>query len=152
MRISKNLLLLVLLTLFAVGCSMGQTPATVSPPPTNTPIHYLEGVHIPNLKQGEQAWAEQQCDSCHGPIGLGGIGPALADTPLEFEEFLHIVRTAILPKPSALPSPPNRPITRTCCPKMRLTIFTPGCARSDKLSHRPWPPISPPWKHHRRKI
>ena len=100
MRISRILLVLVLLTLFVMGCTMGQTPATVPPPPTNTPVHYLEGVHIPNLEHGEQAWSEQQCDSCHGPIGLGGIGPALADTHLDFEEFLHIVRTAIPPKPA----------------------------------------------------
>jgi mono/diheme cytochrome c family protein len=89
------LALLIILTIALASCA-GQPTTTV--PPTNTPVHYLEGVHIPNIEDGERAWAEQQCNSCHGPLGLGGIGPALADTQLEFEEFLHIVRTAIPPK------------------------------------------------------
>jgi mono/diheme cytochrome c family protein len=91
------LAMLIILAIALAGCA-GQPTATVSP--TNTPVHYLEGAHIPNIEDGERTWAEQQCNSCHGPLGLGGIGPALADTPLEFEEFLHIVRTAIPPKPA----------------------------------------------------
>ena len=84
-----------------VGCSSPapEAVATAPPQPTNTPIQ-IAGVHIPDLQLGEQAWQEQQCDACHGPLGLGGIGPMLASTTLDYEEFLHIVRTAVPPKPA----------------------------------------------------
>ncbi len=79
------------------GC--GESIAIIPPQPTNTPVK-MAGVHIPNLEQGQQAWREQQCDACHGPIGLGGIGPVLASTALNYDDFLRIVRTAIPPKPA----------------------------------------------------
>ena len=83
--------------LFFIACT--QTPAPAPPPPTNTPS-LAAGVYIPNLKNGETAWNEAQCSACHGPVGLGGIGPSLAATTLPYDQFLHVVRTAMPPKPA----------------------------------------------------
>lgn len=93
--LSVVLISIVLIT----GCSTdGQTAVATLQPSTDTP--QMAGIQIPNLTLGEQAWHTQQCDACHGPIGMGGIGPALAATPLEFEDFLTVVRTAKPPKPA----------------------------------------------------
>ena len=85
----------LLLTLAA--CS--ETPAPAPPAPTNTPAFAAE-VHIPDLENGQVVWKEAQCVACHGPVALGGIGPQLASTELSYEDFLHIVRTAVPPKPA----------------------------------------------------
>ena len=95
------IILLGLLTAFVlVGCiASEETAATAPPRPTDISIQ-VEGVHIPDVERGQQVWLEQKCADCHGPIGLGGIGPMVAATSLDYEEFIHIVRTAIPPKPA----------------------------------------------------
>ncbi|OQY30654.1 MAG: hypothetical protein B6243_09920 [Anaerolineaceae bacterium 4572_5.2] len=104
MRHLKQFLLpmIFLLAITLVGCNGASTPATAPPQPTNTPIQQT-AERIPDVERGRQTWLEQHCADCHGPIGLGGIGPMLAATPLDFDEFLHIVRTAIAPKPAYTP-------------------------------------------------
>jgi mono/diheme cytochrome c family protein len=85
------------LLLLLTACT--ETVAPAPPPPPATPAG-ASAVYIPNLESGHTAWQEAQCTSCHGPLGLGGIGPQLASTQLSYEDFLHVVRTAIPPKPA----------------------------------------------------
>jgi hydroxylamine dehydrogenase len=42
--------------------------------------------------QGEQLYIAKGCLGCHGASGRGGVGPALAGTSLDMEEFLHQLR------------------------------------------------------------
>ncbi len=97
MIISKRLMVILAFSFFMVACA--ETPALAPPPPTNTPA-LVAGIYIPNLEKGQAAWNEAQCSACHGPLGLGGIGPQLAATNLAYDNFLHVVRTAIPPKPA----------------------------------------------------
>jgi hypothetical protein len=95
----QSVTVLLISVLLVTGCSAGRPNGTTTlQQPTNTA--QMAGIRIPNLVKGEKAWTTQQCNACHGPIGLGGIGPALASTPLEFTEFLNVVRTAMPPKPA----------------------------------------------------
>jgi mono/diheme cytochrome c family protein len=91
---------LLILVLLVTGCSAGQSNGTTIPQQQPTNTAQTAGIRIPNLSKGEKAWTVQQCNACHGPLGLGGIGPALASTPLEFSEFLNVVRAAMPPKPA----------------------------------------------------
>lgn len=94
--------IIVVLTFSLIGVACAETPAPAPPPPTNTPAS-SSAVYIPNLEHGQTAWSEAQCSECHGPQGLGGIGPQLASTKLAYDQFLHVVRTAIPPKPAYPP-------------------------------------------------
>lgn len=97
MTIPKRLFVILVLSWLFVACA--ETPVPAPAPPTNT-LAVAAGVHIPNLEKGESAWKEAQCSACHGPVGLGGIGPQLAATTLPYDKFLHVVRTAVPPKPA----------------------------------------------------
>lgn len=92
-----NAILLTALSLGLIACV--ETPTPAPPPPTNTPIVAAE-TYIPNLEQGQATWQEAHCLACHGPTAMGGIGPQLASTPLSYEQFLQVVRTAHPPKPA----------------------------------------------------
>jgi len=94
-----QLILFLILTVVLVLAACAETPAPAPPPPTPTPAFAPE-VHIPNLENGHTSWNEARCGECHGPVALGGIGPQLASTELPFDEFLHVVRTALPPKPA----------------------------------------------------
>lgn len=96
--VTRNTFLFVLGLLFMLA-ACGETPAPPPPAPTNTPTFSAE-IHIPDLENGQVAWKGAQCSACHGPVALGGIGPQLASTELTYDDFLHIVRTAIPPKPA----------------------------------------------------
>ncbi|MBE7473540.1 MAG: hypothetical protein DPW09_09175 [Anaerolineae bacterium] len=89
--------IILILSLVIAACT--ETPAPAPPPPTDTPTQ-AAGVYIPNLEKGQAAWNEAQCSACHGPLALGGIGPQLASTQLTYDQFVHVVRTAIPPKPA----------------------------------------------------
>ncbi len=105
MRHLKLFLLLIIL-LFAItltACNSNTpTPAAAPVHPTHSSAQAGD-IYIPDVERGQQVWLEKHCADCHGPIGLGGIGPMLAATPLEFDEFLRIVRTAKAPKPAYSP-------------------------------------------------
>jgi mono/diheme cytochrome c family protein len=97
MNLLKQIVVVLASSLVIAACA--ETPAPAPPPPTTTSIS-SSTVYIPNPEQGQTAWKEAQCSACHGPQGLGGIGPQLASTKLSYDQFLHIVRTAIPPKPA----------------------------------------------------
>jgi mono/diheme cytochrome c family protein len=63
---------------------------------TETPASTAE----PDPARGAQLWQEKPCIGCHGAMAQGGIGPALADTSLDFEEVLLRVRTGKAPMPA----------------------------------------------------
>jgi len=93
--------LIIIIMLALVGCNTtADEPLATAPSKPVTVASNLQADYIPNVQMGRQAWLEQQCDDCHGPIGMGGIGPKLADTAMSFDSFLVTVRTAILPKPA----------------------------------------------------
>lgn len=90
------LAVLFLAAIAAGGCQAlppAPQPLAATVPPGTT-------AYIPDLDNGEAAWESAQCAACHGPVGLGGIGPQLAATTLTHSEFLEVVRTAVLPKPA----------------------------------------------------
>jgi hypothetical protein len=49
---------------------------------------------------GAELWQEKPCSGCHGAQAMGGIGPRLADTSLEFDEVLLRVRVGKAPMPA----------------------------------------------------
>lgn len=89
----------IVVSLIWIIVACAQTPVPAPPPLTSTP-NQTAGVYIPNLEKGQAAWLEAQCPACHGPLGLGGIGPQLASTKLSYDQFLYKVRTAAPPKPA----------------------------------------------------
>jgi mono/diheme cytochrome c family protein len=96
---TRSIFLLSMGLLLTLTAACNETPAPAPPPPTASPALAAD-VHIPNLEDGQAAWNEAQCAACHGPLALGGIGPQLASTELPYDDFLHVVRTAIPPKPA----------------------------------------------------
>lgn len=73
------------------------SPSPTTAPPTNTP----EPVAVePDPAVGAQLWVEKPCSGCHGPEAMGGIGPRLAGTILEFDEVLLRVRAGKAPMPA----------------------------------------------------
>jgi mono/diheme cytochrome c family protein len=53
-----------------------------------------------DVAEGARQWRSKQCAACHGPTALGGMGGALADTTLPFDQFLSKTRNAVLPMPA----------------------------------------------------
>lgn len=87
-----------------MGCYAGQTPVLTHPTvpaptvlvPTLVPPRTLVG----DAALGAQLWREKKCVACHGPTAAGGMGGALANTTLPFDQFLLKIRNAIPPKPA----------------------------------------------------
>jgi mono/diheme cytochrome c family protein len=76
-------------------------PVRPAPPqPTALPTVSTANLEVADKANGMQAFADAQCVSCHGANAGGGIGPALAHTPLTFDKFIDKVRTALPPKPA----------------------------------------------------
>lgn len=67
--------------------------ATVTP----APEHELSDADV---ARGEQVYLDKQCSVCHGRQGQGGLASPIAHTPLDFDDFLHVQRTASPPKPA----------------------------------------------------
>ena len=67
-----------------------------APSPTDTPSLPQE----PDPAVGAQLWQEKPCKGCHGDQAMGGLGPRLADTILEFDEVLLRVRAGKDPMPA----------------------------------------------------
>ena len=97
-----NLLFLLFIMLPGVAaCGVGSNGAIATAPvvPTNTPVAEIN-VAEPDLIRGQQVWLDKQCVACHGEVAQGGVGGGLAGITEPFDEFLHIVRTALPPKPA----------------------------------------------------
>ncbi|MCI0476367.1 MAG: cytochrome c [Anaerolineales bacterium] len=91
-----------LILLGLMGCT--QTPGSTRPTlpaPTimsspTTPLSTPVG----DPSSGAQLWRDKKCAACHGPTAAGGMGGALANTALAFDQFLSKIRNALPPKPA----------------------------------------------------
>jgi len=93
-------ILLAAVTLSALllaACAGRLAPAPVVP--TQSPSSTAD-LGPADLARGQQVYFDKQCVACHNASGTGGIGASLAGTPLTFDEFLHILRNAVPPKPA----------------------------------------------------
>lgn len=82
---------------FAIAACEQRAPA---PPRPTLAASAPSGTVTGSEFAGGLLWREKQCIACHGPTASGGMGGALANTPLSFDEFLNKVRTAVAPKPA----------------------------------------------------
>lgn len=95
------LLLLVSIVTVLLLAACGETLAPAPNPATGTPQpETVASLAEPDLTRGQQLYLDKQCRACHGPAAEGGIGPKLSGTTATFDDFLHIVRTALPPKPA----------------------------------------------------
>ena len=69
-----------------------------TPEPAASPTPTLPSEPDPEV--GASLWQEKPCIDCHGPQAMGGIGPRLAGTSLEFDEVLFRVRAGKAPMPA----------------------------------------------------
>jgi mono/diheme cytochrome c family protein len=91
--------------LFALaGCSGFGAPGLTQPTyvaPTRLAIQVTPvGTVVGDAALGASLYREKQCVACHGPTAAGGMGGALGDTKLSFDQFLFKIRHAIPPKPA----------------------------------------------------
>ncbi len=87
----------VIVFAFALTACEQRAPA----PPRPTSVSAApSGTVAGDAFAGSKLWQEKQCIACHGPTGAGGMGGALANTTLPFDQFLSQVRNAIPPKPA----------------------------------------------------
>lgn len=91
------LILLAAVILAACVESLAPAPTPRVAPVTPEPVAKLAPA---NPARGRQLFLDKQCAACHGPTGEGGIGGQLAGTSAPFNDFLHVVRTAVPPKPA----------------------------------------------------
>jgi cytochrome c5 len=115
-----------------IGCYGNQTPIVTHPTyPAPTilavPVSPL-GTVAGDLAAGAQLWREKKCAACHGAAATGGMGGALANTPLPFDQFLSKIRNAIPPK-SAL-SLTDLPDTQAYSIYLWLHALDPKAAQS----------------------
>jgi mono/diheme cytochrome c family protein len=88
-------LISIALTLAACGEQRAAAPSSATFQ-TAAPSGPVEG----DPEAGAQLWRTKQCAACHGTNGAGGMGGALVNTALPFDQFLSKVRNAIPPKPA----------------------------------------------------
>jgi mono/diheme cytochrome c family protein len=81
------------------ACGDRIVPAPVLPTATR-PAAAAVSLAPADLARGQQVFFDKQCVACHNASATGGVGSSLAGTTLSFDEFLHILRTAIAPKPA----------------------------------------------------
>ena len=89
--------ILILPAIFVLAACEQRAPA---PPRPTSVAAAPAGTVSGDAFAGSLLWREKQCVACHGPTGAGGMGGALANTTLPFDQFLFKVRTAIAPKPA----------------------------------------------------
>lgn len=89
----------VLSALLLSACGERLAPAPVVPTAAQ-PAAVAANLAPADLGRGQQVYFDKQCVACHNASGTGGIGASLAGTPLSFDQFLHILRNAIPPKPA----------------------------------------------------
>jgi mono/diheme cytochrome c family protein len=92
--------LLIALSVFVLaGCADRLAPAPVFVQATPEALTAAQ-LAPADLARGQQVYYDKQCGACHNPGATGGIGPALAGTPQQFDPFLHVLRSAVPPKPA----------------------------------------------------
>lgn len=90
---------IALSVLLLSACAERLAPAPVVPTATQLAAA-ATGLAPADLTRGQQVYLDKQCVACHNASGTGGIGASLAGTTLSFDDFLHILRNAIPPKPA----------------------------------------------------
>jgi mono/diheme cytochrome c family protein len=98
-RFAMSLAGIALSALLLSACGDRLVPAPVLPTATR-PIAAAAHLAPADLARGQQVYFDKQCAACHNATATGGIGKPLAGTALSFDEFLHILRNAISPKPA----------------------------------------------------
>jgi len=98
-RFGMSLAAIALSALLLTACGDRIVPAPVVPTATR-PAAAAANLAPADLARGQQVFFDKQCAACHNATGTGGIGKPLAGTTLSFDAFLHILRTAIAPKPA----------------------------------------------------
>ena len=94
---TKLFLAFVIVFAFALVACEQRAPA---PPRPTSVAAAPSGTVTGDAFAGGKLWRAKQCVACHGPTGGGGMGGALANTTLSFDQFLNQVRNAIPPKPA----------------------------------------------------
>lgn len=92
----KPIVAAALLLMFALVACEQRAPAPAYPTVSSITVGEISG----DVRAGAQLWRSKQCSACHGATAAGGMGGALADTPLTFNQFLSQVRNALPPKPA----------------------------------------------------
>ena len=91
----------IALTTIVLLTACGEVLAPAPALPTTTPqAEATANLSPPDLARGQQVFLDKQCAACHGAFAEGGIGPAMAGIAMPFDEFLHVIRTALPPKPA----------------------------------------------------
>jgi mono/diheme cytochrome c family protein len=98
-RLGVPLAAIALSALLLTACGDRIVPAPVAPTATR-PAAVAANLAPADLARGQQVYFDKQCAACHNATGTGGIGKPLAGTTLSFDDFLHILRNAIPPKPA----------------------------------------------------
>ncbi len=99
MRYLKLLIIVLLASGVLTACASDAPQVAAPPSPTATPAPSFS-LSEADLARGRQVWLDKQCVACHGDQGQGGIGPTLTGITMPFDQFLHVQRTAIPPKPA----------------------------------------------------
>ena len=98
-RFGTFLVAIALSALLLSACGDRIVPAPMFPTATR-PAAVAANLMPADLARGQQVYLDKQCVACHNASATGGVGSSLAGTTLSFDEFLHILRTAIAPKPA----------------------------------------------------
>ena len=98
-RFGMSLAAIALSALLLSACGDRIVPAPVLPTATR-PAAAAASLAPADLARGQQVFFDKQCVACHNASATGGVGSSLAGTTLSFDDFLHILRTAIAPKPA----------------------------------------------------
>lgn len=95
-RVLKPILAAAFFVMFALAACEQRVQAPAFPTVSSIAVGALSG----DVHAGAQLWRAKQCGACHGANAAGGMGGALANTSLSFDQFLSQVRNALPPKPA----------------------------------------------------
>ncbi len=94
--LKRIVILSILMALGLAACAEQRAPA---PPQPTVNAVAASAALSGDAATGAQLWREKQCVGCHGPNAAGGMGGALAKTPVAFDKFLADTRNAPLSMP-----------------------------------------------------
>lgn len=94
---SKPVLLLLFVFVLAFAACDRRAPAPARPTSVSA---VPSGTVTGNAFAGAQLWHAKHCIACHGATAAGGMGGALVNTSLPFDQFMDRVRNALPPKPA----------------------------------------------------